>query len=509
MEFQSVQYTIDTLIQRVRTSRLALPDFQRDFVWNPSKVVELLDSVARQWPIGSLLLLSGPQPFAIRAIDSGPVVSADQLDLYILDGQQRVTSLYHAITDVSDFCYYIDFNALSNGEEDYISWERRSKFNKQYPTQEHRAKARIALIKEIWDLKAFYSWIEKLEENEKKFEFVSLRDLKLSGLQAKVYKVMAIELDQEIDLEALARIFETLNRTGVRLNAFDLMVASLYPSGFRLRDEWESALNTHPLLRKINPDAIEILKLSSLLIRKRFGKQAAAGVRQGDLLEIDKSTIQATWPRALSLYVGALEYCNERFGVISAEVVPTWSMILGVAAWLDAPNSSPEQIQRWWLHRLVEQYFSQAANTRIVSDFELISDSPPPSRFEIAFSSLEVFREPSRRNGLLSRGLAALLIEGGALDIISGLSLRFEPKVGYRSITKEGLVRRPSPSDSLNSLIIVSDETDRMLGKEKELVRLGAHIVPALASQGVDPTTFERNESYIANILKLEKDAEK
>ena len=65
MEFQAVQHTIDKLIQWIRSGRLALPDFQRDFVWNPGRVVELLDSVARQWPVGSLLLLSGPQPFGI------------------------------------------------------------------------------------------------------------------------------------------------------------------------------------------------------------------------------------------------------------------------------------------------------------------------------------------------------------------------------------------------------------------------------------------------------------
>lgn len=74
MDFQQQQYAIDVLVQRVRTGRLALPDFQREFVWNPSRVVELIDSVSRQWPIGSLLLLSGPQPFAIRPIDSGPAV---------------------------------------------------------------------------------------------------------------------------------------------------------------------------------------------------------------------------------------------------------------------------------------------------------------------------------------------------------------------------------------------------------------------------------------------------
>ena len=101
MNFQQVRHPIDYVIQRVRTGRLALPDFQREFVWSPGQVVELLDSISRQWPIGSLLLLSGPQPFAFRAIEGAPATSGTELDLYILDGQQRVTALYHAIANVS------------------------------------------------------------------------------------------------------------------------------------------------------------------------------------------------------------------------------------------------------------------------------------------------------------------------------------------------------------------------------------------------------------------------
>lgn len=506
MEFQSVQYSIDTIVQRIRTSRLALPDFQREFVWNPSRVVELLDSVARQWPIGSLLLLSGPQPFAIREIDSAPKVSGSQLDLYILDGQQRVTSLYHATTDTSDFCYFIDFAALSAGEDDYISWDRREKFNRQYPTIEHRAKANIALIREIWDLQSFYSWLEHIEDSFRKIDFVSLRERRLGGLQAKVYKVMAIELDQEIDLEALARIFETLNRTGVRLNAFDLMVAALYPSGFRLRDEWESALNSHPIIRKTNPDAIEVLKLISLLVRANSGKQASAGVRQGDLLRIDRTAIRQTWPKALDLYVKALHYCQENFGITCEETVPSWSMILGVAGWLNLETSA-DIIRNWWITRLVEQYFGQAANTRIVSDFELISNHLHTPIIIPTSLQLDIMDEPSKRNGLLNRGLGGLLIHSGALDLISGQPLKNEGKIFFRAINSHGVVKRLSSTDNLNSTIIVSEETDRMIGKEKSLKNLGQNVEPALRSQGISTSIYTRETSFLVKLLDIPKGA--
>src|SRR5690606_29421208 len=161
--------------------------------------------------------------------------------------------------DVSDVCYYIDFRTLAADEDDYIRWEKRAVFERQYPTIEDRAGAGVALIRDIWELDVFYTWLSGIPDPGLQKAYVSLREQRLGGLRTKVYKVMAIELDQEIEIEALARIFETLNRTGVRLNAFDLMVAMLYPRGFHLRDKWQEALNENDFTNAFSVDAVEVL----------------------------------------------------------------------------------------------------------------------------------------------------------------------------------------------------------------------------------------------------------
>src|SRR5687768_16478110 len=87
---------VDDMIERIEEGRLALPQFQRDFVWRPPQVVDLLLSVARRWPTGTFLFLDGPQDFAARPLDEAPsLTSAEEL---ILDGQQRMTALYHALS---------------------------------------------------------------------------------------------------------------------------------------------------------------------------------------------------------------------------------------------------------------------------------------------------------------------------------------------------------------------------------------------------------------------------
>lgn len=486
MDYQSTQYTVDLLIQRIRTGRLALPDFQRDFVWNPSKVVDLLDSVSRRWPIGSLLLLSGPQPFAIRSIDHGPKIENENLDIYILDGQQRITALFHAVSDVSDYCYYVDFNLLQIGEDDFIRWQRRDQFQKIYPRVEDRAAAKIATIKEVWDLELFYAWLENIPSSELRVSYVALRERRLGGLQAKVYKVMAVELDQEIELEALARIFETLNRTGVRLSAFDLMVAALYPSGFRLRDAWEEALINNDELRSANADSNEILKLISLIIRREKGKAYSKGVRQGDLLAIEKSLIRDHWADAVELYVNSLTYCRENFGVVSEDVMPTPAMVLGIAMLLKSQDFSDSTIKKWWLNRLASQYYSQAANTRIISDIDSINFGEVPLVGNSALMAGELLEQPARRNGVLLRGLGGILISRDALDPISGNPLRESRKISFCALDEDGRLRKMNATDSLRRIVFASEETEIKLGKGKLVDDLMPQSWDYLFTQGID-----------------------
>lgn len=84
------------MIEDIRTGRIALPDIQRPFVWSPSKVRDLFDSMYRGYPIGTLMLWETGAEVGTRRIGSGESERAPQL--LIVDGQQRLTSLYAVIT---------------------------------------------------------------------------------------------------------------------------------------------------------------------------------------------------------------------------------------------------------------------------------------------------------------------------------------------------------------------------------------------------------------------------
>jgi len=99
-EFQTFTRRMVQLLDELHNGQLALPDFQRSFVWAPDATRELLVSIIRSFPAGALLFLQGgSSTFKARAAEEAPPLEAQPSHL-VLDGQQRLTSLYQAIFGV-------------------------------------------------------------------------------------------------------------------------------------------------------------------------------------------------------------------------------------------------------------------------------------------------------------------------------------------------------------------------------------------------------------------------
>jgi hypothetical protein len=425
MDFQTPSYTVDQLIRWIDTGRLALPEFQREFVWPPTKVVDLLDSVARGWPIGSVLILEGPQPFRPKRIDQSPPLGND-VRYFVLDGQQRITALYHAVADVSDVCYFVDFSALASGDRDsYFTWEKRRSRSPQQNLLASRALAYRAFVSEVFHAEKFHAWQAELSA-ERAAEATALRERFLAGLKSQVYKVPAIQLDSEIELEALARIFEAVNRGGMRLNAFDLMVAVLYPHGFNLRDEWDRACDTHDEFVRFQTDGLELLKLIALFEHFRQVQESekitVRGVRQGDVLNVSPQAVRRYWERAVGAYSMALRYVAGRLGSRTKDLLPSESMLLPLAIAIST-GTHTQDIASWYWSAVAEQSFAQGANTRVLSDAAILLSGDlafiAPNTGDLSLS----LRESVRRNQVLHRGVCSLIVSAGGLDPVTNESL--------------------------------------------------------------------------------------
>src|SRR5437879_517282 len=108
------------LLQMIHNREMALPDFQRDFVWDPYATDELVESIISNFPAGSLLRIkNGSQLlFQPRAIEGAPKLEDQAKPSYlILDGQQRMTSLYQAFYGAGEHRFYLNLAGLEKGED--------------------------------------------------------------------------------------------------------------------------------------------------------------------------------------------------------------------------------------------------------------------------------------------------------------------------------------------------------------------------------------------------------
>ena len=376
MKLSSEIRSLDDLLARVEDGRLALPEFQRRFLWPPTAVVDLLVSVARQWPTGTFLFLDGPQDFAAKALQGAPpLTSADEL---ILDGQQRMTSLYQALGDRADEVYFVDF-AVLNGDnaylEDAIRFGRRSVFARSYPTIESLAEARVAPISVIHNDRRFFEWAQFLPPAERA-DLIDVRARVLPGL--KSYDIPVIRLEREVPLAALAKIFETLNRTGVRLSSFDLMVARLYPHEFHLAEKWRQALEeTHTIIAEFDIAGIELLKLIALhhLVFRAGTGARVLGVRESDVLALPPRAVIEMWDWSLDAYSAALSFARQECGAITSFLLPASAQLLPLALILGVSGGNPpDELASWYWQRSFTQSYAQGANTQAVADARALAE---------------------------------------------------------------------------------------------------------------------------------------
>ena len=106
------------LLGEIHSGMTVLPDFQRDFVWDPGATQELVVSIANNYPAGSLLRVRDKHSyFACREFEGAPQIDGKKHTFLVLDGQQRLTSLYQAFYGVGEHRYYLNLKSLIEGKD--------------------------------------------------------------------------------------------------------------------------------------------------------------------------------------------------------------------------------------------------------------------------------------------------------------------------------------------------------------------------------------------------------
>ena len=391
-------------------------------------------SIANNYPAGSLLRVRDKnKAFAAREFEGAPVLNGHTHTFLVLDGQQRLTSLYQAFYGVGDHRYYLDIGKLLNGadfEEAIFHLRSGIKWVKEHEEPKAQEKDRMIPLSILKSGSgAFLEWIfdytNSLPDDQKVPTQKALKKINDAWLKViDEYQFPVVTLSDEVKPDALCTIFETLNRTGVKLSVFELLTARFWPQNVNLRNLWDAAIEKHPIIKEYEVDPYYFLQAISLASRP------TPSCKRSEVLALKASEINEWWDRVVEGFGTGLRILRDDCRVVTAKWLPYQTLVTPLAAVLAKlePTKTPEfgarreQLKRWFWCAVFGQQYESSPNSQSAKDFsELITwlkgGAEPETVTSLTFDP-NTLRDTTPRQRAIYRGTICLVLgcAGGARD---------------------------------------------------------------------------------------------
>ncbi len=212
MHVDRIERSIGKLIEEISNGEILLPEIQREYVWKPTQVAKLMDSIYRGYPFGSLLFWETDEaPETRDMFISGPEAAPTKPPLFLLDGQQRLTSLHRVFTDHpgAQVVFHVENQKFQNQS---AATQRDPKWVKVADVLDQKASI-MRLAQRLLDAGS------SLPDHEIEERLGRIKELRNRRFVMEVLK--------GFPYEEVAEIFVRVNSGGRRLGTLDLAMATL------------------------------------------------------------------------------------------------------------------------------------------------------------------------------------------------------------------------------------------------------------------------------------------
>lgn len=421
--------SLKELLAEINNRTTALPDFQRDFVWDPSATQELIVSIANNYPAGSILRVrDAKRVFAAREFEGAPSLVGTSHVFLILDGQQRLTSLYQAFYGVGDHRYFLNLRKLIDGAdfEDAIFHVRaNSSACKKFEDLDYQSEE---LCLPLSVLKggsgSFTQWARKVARQLPDKDRIALEDALDEVAHQWIqtiddYQFPVVTLSDKTEPDALCTIFETLNRTGVKLSVFELLTARFWPQHINLRALWDEAITTHRIIADFDVDPYYVLQAIALASRK------SPSCKRKDVLNLQAQDIEVWWHRVVVGLAEGLSILRDDCKVMQPRWLPYQTMVIPLAAVLAKTRQSNSpivgaqraKINRWFWCAVFGQYYETSPNSQSAKDVTELTDwllgGKPPESVDVMNFNPQILYDTTPRQRGIYRGVICLILASG------------------------------------------------------------------------------------------------
>jgi len=373
MDYQ--HYSIRKILDAVVSGEIRIPAFQRGFVWEMDRVAYLLDSIYKGYPFGSLLFWRTKQKLLTErhlGVFDLPDPQADYPIDYVLDGQQRLTSIFtvfqNELTGAHDPNWadiYFDLHATGNPQESLFI---------AIADGENVDRARFFPMNVLFDSVKYRSNTQHLAQEQ-----IAIID----KIQEKFKEVqIPVQVLKSEDRSIVAIVFERINHLGVALDTLQLLSAWTWSEDFDLVEKFRE-------LR----DGLADFGFEGVGDDTDLVLSCVAGILAGEpgaetLLSLNGAEVRDNFPIVENGIRGAIDFLRTELKVAHLKLLPYPSMLIPLAVFFSVPDGKEvvfdgptlQSIKRWfWRTCFSGRYTSQTRKTTIhdITQMRLLKGGEP------------------------------------------------------------------------------------------------------------------------------------
>lgn len=471
MAVESHDKKLSELLTWVGQGKAQLPEFQRNWVWDDTKICKLIESITSGFPMGAAMFLEGHGDsvrFKCRRF-TGVSCPEDVLpDWLVLDGQQRLTTLYQVFMskkavetrldtnrDKTIFrYYYLDIKKCLDPEADRLDAIVSISDKKQIlsdigrtvvldlSTQENEFDHLMFPLNLVFSPNEIDDWRYGMEEHfqndaEHRLLFRDFSQKILRPIQE--YQMPVIQLTKDTPKEAVCQIFENVNTGGVPLTVFELVTATFAADEYDLRADWNAAKKQFSdkkltILKDIT--GANFLAAMTLLVtyKNSLAEKGSVSCKKRDILRLNLEDYKANHDALVAGFESAAAFLSHQ-GIYSERDLPYTTQLIPLAAIFAYDSELKEKrplmlgqnldlLAKWYWCGVFGELYGGANEARFALDiadiFKWIYSGEQPDT--VTRSNFQPTRLLSMqtRNSAAYKGVMAIIMQDSPLDFMSG-----------------------------------------------------------------------------------------
>lgn len=465
---KSLDTELSELMRDVSNGKEQLPEFQRGWTWDDDRIRGIIASLSQGYPMGAIMRLEyGNESvrFKYRTIE-GVSVTGVTPEFLILDGQQRLTSMFRATCckepvetktdkgkEIKRF-YYLDIKKCLDENEDRfdavvaVPSDRKIKTNfdrdvvLDLSTREFEYEQEMFPINIIFDSNAREDWADGYKEYhdyDKSFmeKYKQFRTQVIDTIVG--YKLPVITLGKETPREAVCKVFENVNTGGVPLTVFELVTATFATYDFDLRKDWiECRDKIRGKGETLNTDVMEGVDetsfLTAITLYTTYLSDKMTTCKKKDVLSLNFDDYKKNRDILLEGYKMARKFLFQQYVFRKRDLPYTTQLIplsaicavIGITTF-NLP-STQKILARWFWCGIMGEMYGGANETRYATDIEDVvaeiqGNESQNRTINAAYFSATRLLSLQTRNSAAYKGIMALVYREQCRDFMQGITM--------------------------------------------------------------------------------------